>query len=79
MVTWKTSEKVKGRLVIGAPVKAPMEELMQYIQDNAETWKNGLDDMSEDDITNLVNERYRAVEKKKLIRHFEKRKIKERN
>lgn len=60
MITWKASGLVKGRLVVGIPIKTP-EYLKEYIAVDTERWPNGLDDMAEEDIVDMVAVKFRAV------------------
>lgn len=59
MITWKASTKVSGRLVVGEPIKTP-EDIAEYIASNTERWENGLDDMTAEEISNIVNEKFRV-------------------
>ena len=75
MIGWKTSEKVKGRLVVDKPIKVP-EAVQWQIAHNSDEWENGIDSMNEDDITGIIDKYYRDCEKKKLIQFIENNKTK---
>ena len=75
MIGWKTSEKVKGRLVVDKPIKVP-EAVTWQIQNDIERWENGIDSMNDEDFFEVINKFYRTVEKKKLIKYTENQKMK---
>jgi hypothetical protein len=70
MITWKPSAKVKGRLVVENPIKTP-EEITEFIAANTERWEDGLNEMTEEEIWEVVNNVYRNPNKKKLIIYWE--------
>jgi hypothetical protein len=75
MITWKPSAKVTGRLVVGEPIKTP-EDIAEFIAVNIEQWENGLDDMTEEEISDVVNRMFRIPNKRKLVVYLENLKMK---
>ena len=75
MITWKPSAKVTGRLVVGEPIKTP-EDIAEFIAANTEQWEDGLDDMAEEEISDVVNRMFRSPNKRKLVVYLENMKMK---
>lgn len=75
MITWKTSAKVSGRLVVGEPIKTP-EDIAEFIASDTEQWENGLDDMTAEEISDTVNRIFRIPNKSRLMVYYETLKMK---
>lgn len=77
MITWKASAiaSKKGRLVVGEPIKTP-EDIAEFIASNTEQWENGLDDMTAEEISDIVNRMFRIPNKVKLMLYHENVKMK---
>ena len=75
MIEYKTSTKIKGKLIVSEKQPVP-QEILDHIKEDIENFEEGLESVTLEKIIPIVHEMYIKPQRKKLSGHFENTKMK---